>query len=450
MKRETFSSQIGFLLTTAGLTIGLGNIYRFPYITGQYGGAIFVIVYIICLLLMGIPLVTMELSIGRGSRKASSKALQTLRPDKKGWRIVQPIPWIGNYVFQMFYNVIAAQMLYFSIAMVTGKLSDLSVSELKKVCVEFSETPAKVIGYTIVICVIGFGICYGGIQKSIEKISVIMLSILFVILIGLAVYCLTLPGAVEGVKFYLMPDVKKFSNAGLTEVISAAFGQAFFTLGFGAGSLCVFGSYLDKNKRIVGHAGKLLVLDTGVALVAGIIVFPACFTFHIDPANGPDLILITMPAVFNSMKYGWIIGGFFFVAIIIATLSTIVAAFENIVSSTMDITGFGRRKMVLLNVIPMILLSIPAALGMNIWNGISIMGRSIIDAEDFLVSNNLLPMGAMIFLMFCITRKGWGWENFVEEANRGSGFRFPTVIKGYCTFVLPVILFVFWIFGYIN
>lgn len=450
MKRESFTTQLGFILTTAGLAIGLGNLYRFPYITGQYGGAFFVLLYIACLMLIGVPLVTMELAIGRSSRKSPAKALSTLKPDVKGWKYVQHLPWIGNYVFQMFYNVVAAQMLYFAISMLCGWLSNLSIIDLQNYSSNFSQNTVVYAIMLVIVCVAGFGVCYGGLEKGVEKISVYMLSTLFIIMIGLAIYALTLPGAKEGIRFYLAPNLSNISKAGFTEVLSAAFGQSFFTLGFGAGSLCVFGSYLKKDNALAGQATKVVLLDTCVALVAGLIVFPTCFTYGIDPANGPDLILITMPAVFNAMPGGRVIGSIFFVAVIMAAFSTVISAFENIVSNTMEVTGLDRKKDVLLNVIPMILLSLPAVFGMNMWSGVQILGRGIMDFEDFLVSNNLLPIGAMIYLLFCTQKFGWGWDNFVEEANEGKGVKFPSVIKYYCKYVLPVILFVFWLTGYIN
>lgn len=450
MKRENFSSRLGFVLTAAGCAIGLGNIYRFPYITGQYGGAIFVLIYLACLVLMGVPLLAMEIAVGRGSHRSPARALQELRPDRKGWKVAQIPQYIGNYVFQMFYTVISAQMLYFTFAMLTGKLNGMSVSELKATSAALSQAPLLYGALVVLIVLAGFGVCMGGLQNGVEKASKIMLGILFVMLIGLAVYSLSLSGAGEGLRFYLYPNFENLEKAGLYEVVSAAFGQVFFTLGMGAGSMCVFGSYLSNERRLTGETINVVALDTFVALTAGLIIFPACFTYGIDPANGPDLIIITMPAIFSKMSGGWLIGSAFFVAVMMASFSTVVAAFENIVACTMDLTGWARRKATLMNVLPMILLSLPAVLGMNVLDHVQILGRSIMDAEDFLVSNNLLPFGALGYLLFCTRRYGWGWERFEQEVNTGKGIRFPKCLRWYCTWILPIFLIVFWLTGYLT
>lgn len=450
MKRESFSSQLGFILTAAGCAIGLGNIYRFPYISGQYGGAIFVLIYLVCLLLLGVPLLAMEIAVGRGSRRSPARALQELRPDKKGWKIAQIPQYIGNYVFQMFYTVISAQMLYFALAMIAGNLNGMNVSNLKATSVALSQNPLLFSTLTIVVILAGFTVCLSGLQNGVEKASKIMLGVLFVLLIGLAVYSLSLSGAREGLRFYLYPDLENLKRAGLYEVVSAAFGQVFFSLGMGAGSMCVFGSYLSKEHRITGQTIKVISLDSFVALTAGLIIFPACFTYGIDPANGPDLIIITMPAIFSEMSGGWFIGSVFFLAVMMASFSTVVAAFENIVACTMDLTGWERRKATLMNVLPMIILSLPAVLGMNVLDHIQIFGRSIMDAEDFLVSNNLLPFGAIGYLLFCTRRYGWGWEKFEQEANIGKGLRFPRWLRWYCTWILPLLLFIFYLTGYLT
>lgn len=450
MKREKFSSQLGFLLTTAGCAIGLGNVYRFPYITGQYGGAFFVLIYLLCLLAMGLPLVVMELSVGRGSRRSAARAFQELRPDKKGWKFWQIVPALGNYIFQIFYTTITAQILYYVFAMLTGRLRGMDAAGLQAVSDGLNQNPA-LLGSLMAVVVLGaFGVCYGGLQNSVERISKWMLCVLFVLLIILGLYSLTLPGAGAGLRFYLSPNPESLKDAGLYEVISAAFGQSFFTLGFGAGSLCIFGSYMSRERRLTGQAVKVIALDTSVALVSGLIIFPACFTYGINPANGPNLIMVTMPAVFNEMPGGYFLGALFFIAMFMAAMSTNLAAFENIVACTMDLSGWSRKKAVLLNVLPMILLSLPAVLGMSVWSDFTLLGRDIMGIEDFLVSNNLLPIGAMGYLLFCVTRYGWGWSGFLEEANTGFGCRFPGWIRKYCTYFLPLLLLAFWITGYIR
>lgn len=450
MERERFSSKLGFILTVAGCAIGLGNIYRFPYITGQYGGAIFVLIYFICILIMGLPLVVMEFAVGRGSRRSSALALQELRPDIKGWKIVQIPQVLGNYVFQMFYTVISAQILYFAYSMIFGKLDGLSVDQLQNVSVSLAQTPWILGGLMVMVVLMGFIVCYSGLQKGVEKVSKTLLLILFMLMIFLAIYSLTLPGAKEGIDFYLKPNFTNIKKAGLYETISAAFGQVFFSLGIGAGSLCIFGSYNGKESSLTGQAVQVIALDTGVAFTAGLIVFPACFTYGINPANGPDLLMITMPAVFNKMFGGQIIGSMFFIAVLMAAFSTVITAFENIVACTMDIFKWSRKKATLANVFPMIILSMPAVLGMNVWSNFSILGRDIIGIEDFLVSNNLLPFGAIGYLLFCISRYGWGWNKFIEEANAGKGVRFPQWMKRYCIYILPIIMITFWLTGYIS
>ncbi|HCS73745.1 MAG TPA: sodium-dependent transporter [Clostridiales bacterium] len=450
MEREKFSSRLGFILTAAGCAIGLGNIYRFPYITGEYGGAIFVLIYLICILIMGLPLIVMELAVGRGSRRSSALALQELRPDIKGWKVVQIPQVLGNYVFQMFYTTIIAQMLYFAYAMIFGKLNGLTVQQIQSVSDSLAQDPWILGGIMVIVVLMGFIVCYSGLQKGVEKVSKIMLVILFMIMIFLAIYSLTLPGSKEGIDFYLKPNFTNVKKAGLYKIVSAAFGQVFFSLGIGAGSMCIFGSYCGKESSLTGQAIQIIALDTGVALTAGLIVFPACFTYGINPANGPDLIMITMPAVFNKMFAGQFIGSMFFVAVLMAALSTVIAAFENIVACTMDLFRWNRKKATLANILPMIILSMPAVLGMSVWGNFNIFSRGIIELEDFLVSNNLLPFGAMGYLFFCISRYGWGWNNFITEANAGKGAWFPRWMKKYCIYLLPIIMIVFLLIGYIG
>ncbi len=447
MKNEHFSSQLGFILTAAGCAIGLGNIYRFPYICGKYGGAVFVLIYAVLLLLLGIPLVVMELSVGRNSRHSAARALQVIRPEKQIWRIVQLPQYIGNYIFQMFYTVISAQMLYFAASSVVGTINGLNAGELQAVSDRLNANPILLGGLTIFIILCGFGVCLCGLQNGVEKASKVMLSVLFILLIALAIYSLTLPGALEGLRFYLTPDWGNLKSAGGYEVLSAAFGQTFFSVGAGTGSLCVFGKYMSSDMRVTGQAIKVILLDLFVAIAVGLIVFPACFTYGISPDNGPNLLLITMPAVFNQVPAGQIIGSAFFIVVMMAAFSTITGAFENIVACTIDLTNWSRKKAVLVNVLPMIFLSLPSVLGMNIWSGIQILGRSIMDAEDFLVSNNLLPLGALGYLLFCTRRSGWGWGQFIEEANTGRGMKFPSWLRFYCTYILPFLLIAFWLTG---
>lgn len=450
MKREKFSTQLGFLLTTAGCAIGLGNIYRFPYIVGQYGGALFVIVYAICLILLGIPLVTMELAVGRASRVSAVKAFEVLKPGYKGRKVFQSVPVIANYMYNMFYTTITAQMLYYTVMTVTGKLSGKNAQEIKMVSTRLSGRPILYAMLMVIVVVFCFFVCIKGLRNSVEKYSKYMLSFLFVIMLILAVRSLTLDGAREGVRFYLYPSIEKMEEYGMGEIISAALGQAFFTLGIGAGSICLFGSYMDKNKSLAGQATMVVILDTAVAFAAGLIIFPACFTYGVAPQNGPNLLVDTMPNIFNHMAGGRFWGSMFFVAVLLAALTTVIASFENIIGVTMDVSGWSRKKAVMVNLLPMILLSLPSILGMNVWNTVKIGGRDIMGIEDFMVSNCFLPVGAFLYLLFCVTGFGWGWKSFLEEVNVGKGFKIPMKTKGYFKYVLPIIVIIIFIMGFVN
>lgn len=447
MKREKFSTQLGFVLTTAGCAVGLGNIYRFPYIAGQYGGAVFVLIYLVCLLMVGVPLVTMELAVGRASGASAAKAFAALRPDKKGWKLCQIIPVLANYVYNMFYTTITAQMLYYVAAAVTGKFKGMNAEEIQNVSGDLSANPVGLSALMVIVVVVCFYICMNGLRDSVEKYSKYMLSFLLLIMIVLVIKAATLTGAGEGIRFYLYPDLSKVEAYGIREIVSAALGQAFFTLGIGAGSICIFGSYMDKKHRLAGEAAKVVGLDLLVAFLAGLIIFPACFTYGVEPQNGPDLLAVTMPNIFNHMPGGRVWGGMFFLAVLMAAVTTVVASFENIVGATMDLLGWSRKKAAVVNIFPMIVLSLPCILGMSIWKNIRIFGRDIMGAEDFLVSNCLLPLGALAYLLFCVSRYGWKWENFCREANEGEGIKVPEKIRIYAGYILPVIIILLFILG---
>ena len=462
-QRETLGSRLGFLLLSAGCAIGLGNVWRFPYITGKYGGAAFVLIYLIFLVILGLPVMVCEFAVGRASKKGMGGAFQTLEPAKTNWHWYGNLAIIGNYLLMMFYTVVSGWFLKYFVQMITGKFVGLSG---EAVVGEFLEGtvgswPTLLIGMVVVI-VIGFGTCILGLQKGVERITKIMMSALLVIMIGLAIYVAFLPGAGAGYKFYLKPDFKALVNGngagghGLWDTIYAAMGQAFFTLSLGIGSMEIFGSYIGKDHSLTGESLRVIGLDTFVVICAGLIIFPACAAFGVEADSGAGLAFMSLPNVFNAMGpvAGRIVGAFFFLFMSFAALSTVIAVFENIVAFPMDKFGWSRTKAVLVNFVAMLILATPAALGMNVWSGVH-FGAHIgsIDAlEDFIVSQNLLPIGSMLFLLFCTIKKGWGWENFIAEADAGEGIKFPKnrIVKFYLRWIAPVIILVVFIAGYCD
>ena len=398
MKREKFGSRLGFILISAGCAIGLGNVWRFPYITGQYGGAAFVLIYLLFLLILGLPIMVMEFSVGRASRSSVALSFDRLEPLGTKWHWYKWFGMAGNYLLMMFYTKIG-------------------------------------------------GI---GLQKGVEKITKVMMLMLLALMIILAVRSVTLSGAGEGLAFYLVPDFAKVKEAGLMEVVFAAMGQSFFTLSLGIGAIAIFGSYIDRSRSLTGEAVCVTVLDTCVALLSGFIIFPACFAFGVNPDSGPNLIFITLPNIFNSMAGGRIWGSIFFLCMLFAAASTIIAVFENIISFAMDLTGCSRGKAVAVNVVVIILLSLPCVFGFNLLSGFQPLGAgsTILDLEDFIVSNNLLPLGSLVYLLFCTSRYGWGWKNFRKEANAGTGIKFPKWSRIYVSYILPLIVLFIFVQGY--
>lgn len=451
-EREQLSSRLGFILLSAGCAIGLGNIWRFPYIAGEYGGALFVIIYLVCLIILGIPIMTMEFSVGRASQRSIATAFNVLEPKGTKWHIFSWFGMAGNYLLMMFYTTITGWILFYLFYMIRGDFNGLSPDQVGQFFEHHISSPSNLIIGLLITCFIGFGICAIGLKNGVEKITKIMMVMLLIIMIVLAIRSITLPGAVEGLKFYLVPSLDGIREHGLLEVIFAAMGQSFFTLSLGVGSMAIFGSYIKKEKKLLGETINVVCLDTFVAFTAGLIIFPACFAYSVEPGAGPPLIFVTLPNIFAGMPMGNLWGCLFFVFLGFAALSTVVAVFENIIAFAMDKLGWSRRKSVGVNLIAMIILSLPAALGFNVLSFIQPMGEGsgILDLEDFIVSNNILPLGSMIFLLFCMSKKGWGWENFLAEANEGKGLSFPRVIKPYLKYGLPlVVLFVF-LSGYIS
>ena len=450
MEREKFSSRLGFILISAGCAIGLGNVWRFPYITGKYGGAAFVILYLFFLVILGLPIMVMEFSVGRASRKSAALSFDVLEPKGTKWHLYKYGAMAGNYLLMMFYTTIGGWMVLYFFKTALGQFDGLTSAEVSDSFGKLMGQPGLMTLFMIITVVTCFMICSLGLQKGVEKITKVMMVCLLGLMIVLAARSLLLKGGEEGIRFYLFPDFKKLTegSGGLWEAVYAAMGQSFFTLSLGIGALAIFGSYIGKERSLTGEALSIAVLDTFVALMAGLIIFPACFAYDIQPDSGPNLIFITLPNVFNAMKGGRLWGTLFFLFMSFAAFSTIIAVFENILSFAMDLTGCSRKKAVVINLIAIIVLSLPCVLGFNVLSGLKLPGGSVLDFEDFLVSNNLLPLGSLVYLLFCTSRYGWGFRNFMKEANTGEGIKFPSWARFYVSYILPVIVLLIFFMGY--
>ena len=449
-EREKFSSRLGFILISAGCAIGLGNVWRFPYITGKYGGAAFVLIYLVCLFVLGLPIMAMEFSVGRASRKSVASSFRELEPKGTKWHIYSYFAMAGNYLLMMFYTTICGWMIAYFFRMAKGDFVGTTPEQISQIFQNLTASPTEMLFWLIISIVIGFGVCSLGLQNGVEKITKIMMSCLLGVMLVLVIRAVTLPGAGEGLKFYLMPDFGKMKEAGISNVVMAAMGQAFFTLSIEIGSMAIFGSYIDKDRSLMGESASILVLDTSVALMSGLIIFPACFAFGVNPGEGPSLVFVILPNIFNEMAGSRIWGTLFFVFMSFAALSTVIAVFENIISFAMDLWNWTRKKAVLVNIVAVTILSIPCVLGFNAWSDVSILGFSIMDFEDFMVSNNLLPLGSLVYLFFCVSRYGWGWDNFMAEVNQGKGIKFPKWIRIYVTYILPLIVLFIFVQGYVS
>lgn len=453
--RERLGSRLGFILLSAGCAIGLGNVYRFPIITGAYGGAIFVVIYIAFLLLLGLPVMTAELSVGRASQRSIASSFDKLEKPGQKWHWMKYLGISGNYLLMMFYTTITGWMLMYLIKYVDGSiLSASGTAELSAVFGSMISNPGRSVLATYAVIILCFGICSIGLQKGVERITKVMMVALFVLMVGLAAYSCTLPGAKEGLKFYLVPSVQHVRESGLWTVVTAAMGQAFFTLSLGMGSIAIFGSYIDKNHRLLGEARTIVTLDTMVALMSGLIIFPAYFTYNGSPITagnaGAGFLFTTLSSIFNDMAGGRVIGAFFFLFMLFAALSTVIAVFENIMSFWLELTKLNRRQAALLNIGLLLVLALPAALTENLLSGVRIFGKSFMDLEDFLVSNLILPFGSFIYVLFCTSRYGWGWNNYFTEVNTGKGAAMPGWIRPYMTYVLPVMIFVILVMSLIG
>ena len=451
-KREKFSSRLGFILISAGCAIGLGNVWRFPYITGQYGGGLFVLIYLFFLIAMGLPVVVMEFAMGRASQKSVGKSYEALEPEGTKWHWHKYFAIAGNYLLMMFYTTVAGWMLAYFYKMVKGDFVGANATRIGEIFGDLTTNRNEMIIWMLAVSVIGLIVCSLGLEKGVEKITKPMMLCLFGIMMVLVVRSLTLDNAMAGLEFYLKPDFSKIKEAGIGEVIFAAMGQSFFTLSIGIGSLSIFGSYIGKERSLTGEAVSVMALDTAVAIMSGLVIFPACFAFGINPGEGPGLVFVTLPNVFNEMAGSRLWGSLFFLFMTFAALSTVIAVFQNIIACTREIFGWTQKKATVINGILLIALALPCVLGMTDWSGFQIAGKSIMDLEDFAVSNNLLPLGSVVYLLFCTTRYGWGWDGFVKEANTGTGMKFPTskAYRFYLTFVLPIVILYITVQAYVT
>ena len=451
-KRETFSSRLGFILISAGCAIGLGNVWRFPYITGKYGGAAFVVIYLISLIILGLPIMVMEFSVGRASRRSAARSFHVLEPKNTRWHLLSYPAMAGNYLLMMFYTTVAGWMLAYIVKMLRGEFAGLTPDEVGGVFNGMLAKPGPMLFWMVVVVVVCFGICVMGLQKGVERITKVMMVALFFILILLCIRSVTLPGAGEGIRFYLVPDFGKIQEYGWFEVVYAAMGQSFFTLSLGIGAMAILGSYISRDHALAGESVRFCCLDTTVALLSGLVIFPACFAFDVNPGEGPGLVFVTLPNIFNQMAGGRIFGALFFLFMSFAALSTVIAVFENIICFGIDLFGWTRKKSTLVNLAAILILSLPCIFGFNVLSGFAPLGEgtTIQDLEDFIVSNNLLPLGSVGYLLFCTSRYGWGWKNFIQEADAGKGLKFPKWARLYVSYVLPLIVLFILVMSYIQ
>lgn len=451
MQRENFRSRMGFLLVSAGCAIGIGNVWRFPTITGQYGGGYFVLFYLICLVIMGIPVMTMELAVGRASRKSAVRAYQTLEKPGQKWHIHGWFCMIGCCLLMMYYTSVTGWMVDYFCKFLTGRFTaGMDSEQINGVFGQMLSSPGELTIYMVVVVVAGFLICSIGVQKGLERITKVMMVALLALILVLAIHSLTLPGAAEGMKFYLLPSADSIRANGLGHTITAAMNQAFFTLSLGIAAMEIFGSYMSREHTLAGEATRICILDTFVALMSGVIIFPACFSYGVRPDDGTSLIFKTLPNVFVNMQGGRLWGTLFFLFMIFASFSTVLAVFENLLAFAVDTFGISRKKASVIGCIAILVLSMPCVLGFNVWGNLQLIGgRGVLDSEDFLVSNLLLPIGSIIYLLFCVSRWGWGFDHYLEEANTGAGPKLPRWLRPYFRYVLPVLIVIILVQGLI-
>ena len=442
MNREKLGSRLGFILLSAGCAIGIGNVWKFPYMVGENGGGIFVLIYLFFLAVLGIPILTMEFAIGRAAGKSPVLMYQQLEPKGTKWHVHGKVALAGNYILMMFYTSVSGWMLRYFVGMAKGDFVGLDSKGVSEYFGSMLSDPLVMIIFMVAIVLVGFIVCSFGLQKGLEKITKFMMIALILIMIALAIRSFFMPGASEGLKFYLLPNVEKIKEVGILNVIVAAMNQSFFTLSLGMGCMAIFGSYIDKKRSLLGESVNIALLDTFVAISSGLIIIPACFAYGVEVNAGPSLIFETIPNIFNNMAGGRFWGALFFVFMSFAALSTVLTVFEGIIASTMDLFGWSRKKACIINCIIMLVLSLPCALGFNVLSFIQPFGdgTTIMDVEDFIVSNLVLPLGSLVFVLFCTSKKGWGWKNYMAEVNEGKGLKVKNFMYGYMKFVLPVII----------
>ena len=448
MKRENFQSRLGFLLVSAGCAIGIGNVWRFPYVAGQNGGGLFVLFYLLFLLTMGVPVLTMELAVGRASRKSAVQGYQALEKPGSKWHIHGWFCVAGCYLLMMYYTTVAGWMLDYFVKFLTGAFTGLDAAAISGAFGQMLQNPAEMTVFMALVVVLGFAVVSFGLQKGLERISKLMMTALLLLILMLAVNSCLLPGAGEGLSFYLLPSLSRAMEQGLFSVITAAMNQAFFTLSLGIAAMEIFGSYMTRENTLTGEAVRICLLDTFVALMSGLIIFPASFSFGVQPDAGPSLIFVTLPNVFAGMRGGRFWGTLFFLFMTFASFTTVISVFENLIANCIDMFGWGRKKAVIANCVFLLLASMPCLLGYNVLSGVHLIGgRDVLDTEDFLVSNLLLPLGSLVYLLFCTTRWGWGFDNYLAEANAGEGIKLSAKLKPFFQFVLPALILLSFISG---
>ena len=441
MEREKLGSRLGFILLSAGCAIGCGNVWKFPWMCGQYGGGGFVLLYILCLVILGLPIMTMEFSVGRAAQASPIRMYQRLEKKGQKWHIHGYVSFFGSVALMAFYTVVTGWIVYYFVQFLTGHSRELGFAAM-------ITDPGVNVTYLAVTVVLAFGILCFGLQSGLERVTKYMMMMLLVLMLVLAVHSFTLSGAAEGLRFYLVPDLSRINGS----VVVGAMNQAFFTLSVGIGAMCIFGSYQSRDRSLTGEAMWIMGLDTFVALMAGLIIFPACFAFGVEPGAGPGLVFVTLPNIFNVMAGGRLWGTLFFIFMSFAALSTVIAVFENIISYSADVWGMERRRATWLHAVGIWLFSLPCALGFNLLASFQPLGpgTSVLDLEDFLISNNILPLGGLFFLLFCCLRRGWGWDNFIAEVDQGTGMKFPRWLRGYVTYVLPCLIIFVFVMGYVD
>lgn len=448
-QRESLGSRLGFILISAGCAIGIGNVWRFPYLCGQYGGGAFVIIYLFFLAILGLPAMCMEFALGRAAQKSPIRMYHEIEPEGTHWHIHGYFCLAGNYLLMMFYTTVAGWMFRYFFLESAGTFEGLDPDGVANVFAEGLSNPSAQVGFMGIVVLLGFLVNMRGLQSGLEKVTKVMMVLLIIIMVVLAVNSLFLPGAGEGIRYLLVPDFGRLMKAGLWNVVSAAMNQAFFTLSIGIGSMAIFGSYIGRERSLMGESVNVVILDTLVAITSGLIIIPACFAYNVESSAGPSLIFITLPNIFNNMPMGRLWGSLFFVFMTFAAFSTVLAVFENIMAMCMDLFGWSRTRTGLINIVALFILSLPCALGFNILSGIQPLGAgsSFLDLEDYIVSNFLLPLGSLVIVLFCTRNNGWGWENFKEEADAGEGIKVSDWMRPYITWVLPLLIVLVFVMG---